>query len=107
MASLRSSAAVGLAGSTNPGDEEKKPRPDLPSPPVRRSSGSPSYAVVTMAPFTNDGRVFRSLLDRHAASARTSSGSGNVLADISVTISRRAYGRKEGNVGRRHTRPLG
>src|SRR2546421_9327281 len=74
MASLRSSAGVGLAGSANPGACAKKPRPDLPSPAVSRSSVFPSYALVAIVPLAKDGRVFRSLLDRHAASERTSSG---------------------------------
>src|SRR3954471_18923073 len=71
MVRLRRSATVGLAGSAKPGAAFDW-SPDLPSPPVRRSSVVPSYVFLMMVPFTNEGSSLMSGLAWHAASARSS-----------------------------------
>src|SRR6266446_10663226 len=76
MARLRNSAAVGLAGSANPGagGVVLPPRPNAPRPPVNRSSLLPSYTVepmVTTDPrTTKDGSSLSSDPEQAAVRAR-------------------------------------
>src|SRR6266478_8104193 len=73
MARLRNSAAVGLAGSANPGagGVVLPPRPNAPRPPVNRSSLLPSYTVVTTDPrTTKDGSSLSSEPEQAAVRAR-------------------------------------
>src|SRR2546427_2788018 len=87
MARLRSSAAVGAAGSAKPGGVPL-PSPEAPSPPVSKSSLLPSYAAVTTDPLaTNDGSAFwseppwQAANARHSGSARFDKGPSGILLE--------------------------